>query len=270
MYALLGNFLTAQKAFVVTAYYNVLRQTMTVFFPQAIGMLAEAVVSVGRLEKFMLYDELDRDFQSAPKKSNDLLQEPGIVMEKVCAKWKGESSEMTLSNVNLRVQPTTKVCVIGKVGAGKSSLIQAILGELSIESGKIEVNGKISYASQEPWLFSGSVKQNIIFGLPVDKHRYRAVIKACSLVRDFELWPDGDKTIVGERGVSLSGGQKARINLARAVYRDADIYLLDDPLSAVDAHVGRHLFDNCIKTYLKDKLVILVTHQLQCKLKNIF
>lgn len=276
MYALLGNVLTAQKAFVVTAYYNVLRQTMTVFFPQAIGFLAETIVSVKRLEKFMLYEELDREFQSAPKKSENLdesksdpskrfsgLQEPGIVMEKVCAKWKGESSELTLSNVNLRVQPTTTVCVIGKVGAGKSSIIQSILGELPIESGKIEVNGKISYAAQEPWLFSGSVKQNIIFGLPVDKARYRSVVKACSLTRDFELWPDGDKTIVGERGVSLSGGQKARINLARAVYREADIYLLDDPLSAVDAHVGRHLFESCIKTFLKDKLVILVTHQLQ-------
>lgn len=202
MYALLGNYLTAQKAFVVTAYYNVLRQTMTIFFPQAIGMMAETIVSVKRLEKFMLFEELDREFQSAPKVSEkmeqkkvdpSLLQEPGIVMEKICAKWKGESNEWTLHNVNLRVQPTTTVCVIGKVGAGKSSLIQAILGELPIESGRIEVNGKISYASQEPWLFSGSVKQNIIFGLPVDKARYRAVVKACSLTRDFELWPDGDK-----------------------------------------------------------------------------
>lgn len=265
MYALLGNVLTAQKAFVVTAYYNVLRQTMTVFFPQAIGMLAEAIVSVKRLEKFMMFDELDRNFQNAPKKENKhgILQDPGIIMEKVYAKWIKESSEPTLSNLNLRVQPTTKVCIIGKVGAGKSSLINAILGELPIESGRIEINGRISYASQEPWLFSGSVKQNIIFGLPVDKSRYRAVVKACALTRDFEIWPDGDKTVVGERGVSLSGGQKARINLARAVYRDADIYLLDDPLSAVDTHVGKILFENCIKTFLKDKLVILITHQLQ-------
>jgi len=275
MYALLGNVLTAQQAFVVTAYYNVLRQTMTVFFPQAIGFLAETIVSVKRLQKFMMYEELDREFQSAPKKDektesngngtakSNILQKPGVSMEKVCAKWKGESSDLTLSNLDLRVQPTTVLAVIGKVGAGKSSLIQAILGELPTESGKIEVNGKISYASQEPWLFSSSVRQNILFGLPMDKIRYREIVKVCSLTRDFEIWPEGDKTIVGERGMSLSGGQKARINLARAIYRQADIYLLDDPLSAVDSHVGRHLFDNCIKNFLKDKIVILVTHQLQ-------
>lgn len=283
MYALLGNLLTAETAFVITAFYNVLRQTMTVFFPQAIGFVAETIVSVHRLEKFMLFDELDREFQNVAKKSEDkveeddgdddseeekkvapsVLQQPGISLEKICSKWKGESSNLTLSNVDLLVQPATKVAVIGKVGSGKSSLLQVILGELPAVSGKIEVNGKISYAAQEPWLFSATVRQNITFGLPMDKIRYRAVVKVCSLTRDFELWPDRDKTIVGERGTSLSGGQKARINLARAVYRKADIYLLDDPLSAVDAHVARHLFENCIKGFLKEKIVILATHQLQ-------
>lgn len=280
MYALLGNVVTAQQAFVITAYYNVLRQTMTIFFPQAIGMLAETRVSVKRLENYMLFDELDRDFQTVSRKTDkekenvssqkstekidhSVLQEPGITMEKVSARWNRNSPELTMSNINLRVQPTTTVAVIGKVGAGKSSLIQAILGELPIESGHIQVNGNISYAAQEPWLFSGSIRQNILFGEAMDKDRYKSVIKACSLSRDIELWSDGDKTVVGERGMSLSGGQKARINLARAVYRKADIYLLDDPLSAVDAHVGRHLFDSCIKDFLRDKLVILVTHQLQ-------
>lgn len=121
----------------------------------------------------------------------------------------------------------------------------------------------MSYASQEPWLFTGTVRQNILFGLPMDKHRYRTVVKKCALERDFELLPYGDKTIVGERGASLSGGQKARISLARAVYRKADVYLLDDPLSAVDTHVGRHLFDQCMRGFLRDDIVLLVTHQLQ-------
>lgn len=275
MYAILGYTLTAQQAFVVTAYYNVLKQTMTVFFPQAIGFLSETIVSVDRLEKFMLYEELERDFQNAPKTSEKpkengsaktnvkILNEPGVNLEGVCAKWVGDAPDLTLNNVNLRVQPTTVVAIIGKVGAGKSSLIQALLGELKIESGKLEVNGKISFASQEPWLFSSSVRQNILFGLPMDKSRYRSVVKACSLTRDFELWPENDKTIVGERGVSLSGGQRARINLARAVYREADIYLLDDQLSAVDSHVQRHIFEHCIKDFLRDKIVIFVTHQLQ-------
>lgn len=143
------------------------------------------------------------------------------------------------------------------------SLIQSILGELSAESGTVNVNGTLSYASQEPWLFTGTVRQNILFGLPMDKHRYRTVVKKCALERDFELLPYGDKTIVGERGASLSGGQKARISLARAVYRKTDVYLLDDPLSAVDTHVGRHLFDQCMRGFLRDDIVLLVTHQLQ-------
>lgn len=128
--------------------------------------------------------------------------------------------------------------------------------------GKIRVNGTLSYASQEPWVFSGSVRQNILFGQPFDTERYWNVLKACALTTDISKFDHGDQTLVGERGVSLSGGQKARVNLARAIYRDADIYLLDDPLSAVDAHVGRHLFDECIKSFLKSKVVILVTHQI--------
>lgn len=110
---------------------------------------------------------------------------------------------------------------------------------------------------------SGSVRQNIVFGREFEVRRYKEVIKACSLTRDFSLLPFSDKTIVGERGISLSGGQRARINLARAVYKRADIYLLDDPLSAVDIHVGQQLFEDCIKTFLRDKIVILITHQLQ-------
>lgn len=155
------------------------------------------------------------------------------------------------------------MAIIGPVGSGKSSLIQAILRELPIESGSIDVNGVVSYASQEPWLFSGSVRTNILFGQPMDRKRYNYVCKKCALERDFDQLPFGDKTIVGERGQSLSGGQKARISLARACYRDAAIYLLDDPLSAVDTHVGKHLFDQCLRSLLKDKIVILVTHQLQ-------
>lgn len=125
------------------------------------------------------------------------------------------------------------------------------------------MNGDVSYASQEPWLFAASVRQNILFGLPMDKVRYKEVVRRCALEKDFASLEFGDQTIVGERGVSLSGGQRARISLARACYRPAAIYLLDDPLSAVDAHVGRHLFDQCMRTLLRGKTIILVTHQLQ-------
>lgn len=142
-------------------------------------------------------------------------------------------------------------------------MLQALLGELPFDEGKITVNGRISYASQEPWVFAASVRQNITFGLPFNRIRYAEVVRVCALNQDFAQWPQGDKTVVGERGTSLSGGQRARINLARAIYKDADIYLLDDPLSAVDTHVGKHLFDECICNFLKDKTRVLVTHQIQ-------
>lgn len=138
-----------------------------------------------------------------------------------------------------------------------------ILRELIPLSGQIKIKGKIAYASQESWIFSTSIRQNILCGLEYDARRYEKVIKASALETDFNLLPQGDQTIVGERGISLSGGQKARINLARCLYVDADIYLMDDPLSAVDTNVGRHLFDHAINGFLKDKIRILVTHQLQ-------
>uniref|UniRef100_A0A0K8VHX2 Putative multidrug resistance-associated protein lethal(2)03659 n=1 Tax=Bactrocera latifrons TaxID=174628 RepID=A0A0K8VHX2_BACLA len=293
-YVLLGQFLTAEKAFVITAYYNILRNTMTVFFPLAISQFAETLVSIKRIEKYLLYDETkvkdrsdDNEHEHKTIKQTYIIEEnektltlnnglkpiqtnpeekrviPGIEIHKLKAKWDRSMSEYTLNNIELKVKPRTLVAVIGPVGSGKSSLIQAILGELPAESGSISVQGTFSYASQEPWLFTGTVRQNILFGLPMDKNRYRTVIKKCALERDFELLPFGDKTIVGERGTSLSGGQKARISLARAVYRKADVYLLDDPLSAVDTHVGRHLFDQCMRGFLREDIVILVTHQLQ-------
>lgn len=153
--------------------------------------------------------------------------------------------------------------VIGSVGAGKSTLLNTILGELEIHSGQLNVNGKISYSSQDPWLFEGTVQQNIIFTENYDKIKYNEIIRVCALERDLNLLPYGGNTIVGERGVSLSGGQRARINLARAVYRQADIYLLDDPLSAVDAHVGKHIYKNCIEKYLK----VFVVNQWDSSLK---
>lgn len=304
-FALLGNIVTAEKAFVITAYYNILRQTMTVFFPQGnlqkskkyllkkknftgIGQFAETLVSIKRIQKYMMYDEklhsktlaehladdtengelssdtkLNKSSQDDIRKSAAHLSAAGIQVTNIKARWDSENTEYTLNDVNLRVQPGTLVAIIGPVGSGKSSLIQAILGELSIESGTIDVNGIISYASQEPWLFSGTVRTNILFGQPMNRDRYKQVVKKCALERDFALLPNGDKTIVGERGQSLSGGQKARISLARACYRNAGIYLLDDPLSAVDTHVGKHLFDQCLRDLLRNNIVILVTHQLQ-------
>ncbi|CAI6364367.1 unnamed protein product [Macrosiphum euphorbiae] len=287
-YVLFGNYITAQKVFVIASYYNILRVSLTVFFPQGIAQIAELLMTIKRIQHFLSYEEKNCKVVNFSKSenvpTNNGVKKPTIksalvttnidnetmqsnylriVILNASAKWTQNETENCLRHINLTVSSGQLVAIIGPVGAGKSSLMQAILRELPLSEGRISVNGVVSYASQEPWLFVGSVKKNILFGSPMDEHRYKQVIQVCALKSDFEQFPYGDETTVGERGVTLSGGQRARINLARAVYKQADIYLLDDPLSAVDTHVGSHLFEKCIKGFLKDKTCILITHQLQ-------
>lgn len=168
-----------------------------------------------------------------------------------------------LRNLTYQVKAGELLVIVGRVGSGKSSVLMSILGELPLAAGRMQIRGRLSYASQEAWIFAGTVRENILFGRNFQEARYKQVLHVCCLDRDITLFPQGDETIVGERGVSLSGGQKARINLARAIYYDADIYLLDDPLSAVDTVVAKHIFNECIRGYLKDKAVLLATHQTQ-------
>ncbi|XP_014467791.1 PREDICTED: multidrug resistance-associated protein 4-like [Dinoponera quadriceps] len=186
-----------------------------------------------------------------------------VKMTDVTAKWEVGQLENTLKDLNLQIEKGKLYAVIGMVGSGKSSLLSTILGEIDLVKGETRVKGSVSYASQEAWVFGSTIRQNILFGQDYDRHRYQKVIKACALLKDFQQFPQGDLTVVGERGCSLSGGQKARINLARALYRQSDIYLLDDPLSAVDAHVSKYLFHECIEKYLAGRTTILATHQLQ-------
>ncbi|KAI8429941.1 hypothetical protein MSG28_000407 [Choristoneura fumiferana] len=400
-FVLENNVITAKQVFVVSSFYNILRQTMTVFFPQGIAQVAEASVSIKRLQNFMLYEdtskpvptlseiqtstkpkvkkgeetkeskditplsptksglEIPRDDSKLTDESNvsketkieeskgngssnvaplesgeeedaelaaRVEEDPrGVRLKHATAKWIAAHHENTLTDLSLTIKAgnprsvneavpvlmvlrallqdymdhhhmhthvaahaeggggrrcqehsqspnpnptlnpspcTPLIAVIGPVGAGKSSLLHVLLRELPLVAGSVHVGGTVSYASQEPWLFAGSVRQNILFGQPMDRPRYNTVVRRCALDRDFSLLPHGDKTVVGERGVSLSGGQRARISLARAVYKRADIYLLDDPLSAVDAHVGRHLFESCLVGYLRNATRVLVTHQL--------
>lgn len=188
----------------------------------------------------------------------------GLSLDNASAAWElSENDGAGIHNFNLKIVENELCAVVGQVGAGKSTLLQVILGELDLDSGLMNVDGVVSYAAQEAWLFEGSIRSNIVFIEEFDERRYKEVVKVCALERDFKLLPYGDSTVVGERGISLSGGQKARVNLARAIYKKADIYLLDDPLSAVDTHVGKHIFQECIQNYLKDKICVLVTHQLQ-------
>ncbi len=153
--------------------------------------------------------------------------------------------------------------VVGSVGSGKSSVISAILGELPTTSGSLAVSGSIAYVAQEAFIFNSTVRENILFGKEYDPVKYRQVLEASALMADLSQFTAGDRTEIGERGVNLSGGQKQRISIARALYSNNDIVLLDDPLSAVDSHVGKHIFHRAIKTYLADKLVILTANQVQ-------
>ncbi|XP_055992080.1 ATP-binding cassette sub-family C member 11 [Sorex fumeus] len=168
-----------------------------------------------------------------------------------------------LCKLNLLVPKGTVLGVCGNTGSGKSSLLSAILGEMHLIEGSMGVHGSLAYAPQQAWIIEGSIRENILLGGQYNNARYLQVLHCCSLIRDLEILPFGDKTEIGERGTNLSGGQKQRVSLARAVYSDRDILLLDDPLSAVDAHVGKHIFEECIKKMLQGKTVVLVTHQLQ-------
>lgn len=260
-YVLDGNRLTGDKVFSMAQFFNTIQLYMAIFYPIAVALLAEANVSIKRLQEFLLLPENTKQahVNTLPDPSKTGL----IKLVKAQASWIAKPIMDTLNNVTLEIKPGTLCAVVGSVGSGKSSLLQLLLKELPLKSGKMDIIGNVSYASQEPWLFVSSVRNNILFGTEYKKNRYKDVVEVCALEADFAQLTHGDKTLVGERGASLSGGQRARINMARAVYREVDIYLFDDPLSAVDAHVGKHLFERCIAGYLDGKTRILVTHQLQ-------
>uniref|UniRef100_A0A8C9E9A3 Multidrug resistance-associated protein 4 n=1 Tax=Phocoena sinus TaxID=42100 RepID=A0A8C9E9A3_PHOSS len=257
-YVTLGNVITASRVFVAVTLYGAVRLTVTLFFPSAVEKVSEAVVSIRRIKNFLLLDEITQCSPQLPSDGKMIVD-----VQELTASWDKASETPTLQGLSFTVRPGELLAVVGPVGAGKSSLLSAVLGELPPSQGLVSVHGRIAYVSQQPWVFSGTLRSNILFGKKYEKERYEKVIKACALKKDLQLLEDGDLTVIGDRGTTLSGGQKARVNLARAVYQDADIYLLDDPLSAVDAEVSRHLFELCICQALYQKITILVTHQLQ-------
>uniref|UniRef100_A0AAQ4NUK3 Multidrug resistance-associated protein 4 n=1 Tax=Gasterosteus aculeatus aculeatus TaxID=481459 RepID=A0AAQ4NUK3_GASAC len=260
VYVLTGNQLSASRVFMTVSLYGAVRLTITLFFPFAIEKVSESLISIRRIQNFLLLEEVaPRPLATARAERKDCI----VKIEDLLCYWSMMLEAPTLQNVSFTVRPEQLLAVIGPVGAGKSSLLSAILGELSQESGVVKVRGVLTYVSQQPWILPGSIRSNILFGKELDPRKYDRVLRACALKRDMDLLPGGDLAMVGDRGSNLSGGQKSRVSLARAVYQDADIYLLDDPLSAVDAEVGRHLFDECICGVLRKKPRILVTHQLQ-------
>ena len=187
---------------------------------------------------------------------------PVVLLENVVCSRSENSNTPTLNSLCLSVDRGDLVFITGRVGCGKSSLLYTILREIPLVTGKTSYQGKIAWVGQTPWIFSGTVRENILFGEPFDPNRYQKVLEACDLTKDLQRFPDVDLTVVGERGTVLSGGQQARVELARAVYSNADIYLLDDPLSAVDSKVGHDIFERCINGLLGSKTRLMITHNL--------
>ncbi|XP_052516754.1 ATP-binding cassette sub-family C member 2 [Budorcas taxicolor] len=252
-----SNVLDAQKAFTSITLFNILRFPMSML-PMLISSMLQASVSTERLEKYLGGDDLDT---SAIR--HDCNSDKAVQFSEASFTWDHDLG-VTIQDVNLDIMPGQLVAVVGTVGSGKSSLMSAMLGEMENVHGHITVKGSVAYVPQQSWIQNGTIKENILFGSELDEKKYQQVLEACALLPDLEVLPGGDMAEIGEKGINLSGGQKQRISLARATYQNSDIYILDDPLSAVDAHVGKHIFNKVLgpNGLLKGKTRILVTHSI--------
>ncbi|XP_071638107.1 multidrug resistance-associated protein 1 isoform X4 [Temnothorax longispinosus] len=253
------NVLNSTIAFVSLSLFNILRFPLSML-PMMIGNIVQAYVSVKRINKFMNMEELDpNNVQHDPSDPHALVIENGSFC------WDSEEIERPiLRNINFHVEQGQLVAIVGTVGSGKSSLLSALLGEMDKLNGKVNTKGSIAYVSQQAWIQNATLQDNVLFGKALNKSVYNRVIEACALTPDFKMLPAGDQTEIGEKGINLSGGQKQRVALARAVYNDSENYFLDDPLSAVDSHVGKHIFEKVIgpNGLLKKKTRVLVTHSI--------
>lgn len=257
-YSFAGSELTPTKAFVALSLFNALQFPLAML-PRTISSIVESQVTVGRLECFLQKGEVA--FRtSLPTAPSGV---PAIELKRVDLHWDaGRNTNPLLLDVNMSLKAGQLGLVIGQTGSGKSGLCSSIIGDRVASRGTVTVRGSIAYAAQQAWIQNATMKDNILFGRPFNEELYQKVLGACALLPDLEVLPAGDMTEIGEKGVNLSGGQKQRVALARACYRMADVYILDDVLSAVDSHVARHIFDHCVKGLLRQKTVLLCTNNM--------
>ncbi|KAJ3273542.1 hypothetical protein HDV01_004309 [Terramyces sp. JEL0728] len=283
--------LDAGRIFASLALFGQLRFPLMVL-PMILASYADFQIAIERSEGLMLAEELNAKYENVdsdialditngefvwdsepPKKEEPKgAKATGKSKGKPAKQPKVKSEAETLNteelkavgikNINIKIPKGKLVAIVGAVGSGKSTLLNSLIGETRRVSGEVKISGSFGYAPQQAWIQNATVKENILFGSPYEEERYINTIRVCALEKDLQMLNNGDATQIGERGINLSGGQKQRINIARLVYFNPEIVLLDDPLSAVDAHVGRYLFEVCLQNALKQKTRILVTHQL--------
>ncbi|KAB1254396.1 ATP-binding cassette sub-family C member 9 [Camelus dromedarius] len=299
-----GNNLKPAEAFASLSLFHIL-VTPLFLLSTVVRFAVKAIISVQKLNEFLLSDEIGEDswrtgegslpFESCKKHTG---VQPKTINRKQPGRYHLDSYEQstrrlrpvetediaikvtngyfswgsglaTLSNIDIRIPTGQLTMIVGQVGCGKSSLLLAILGEMQTLEGKVHWSNRnrysVAYAAQKPWLLNATVEENITFGSPFNKQRYKAVTDACSLQPDIDLLPFGDQTEIGERGINLSGGQRQRICVARALYQNTNIVFLDDPFSALDIHLSDHLMQEGILKFLQDdkRTLVLVTHKLQ-------
>ena len=266
-----AHLLTADMIFVTISLFNIMRLPLT-YFPMSLMESVKLVVSIQRIGKFLNADELDEGSDL-----EDLLQpQDAIVIKDGCFTWlDGNSTNDSIRNIDMKIKQGSLVAVAGSVGAGKSSILSAILGDMVKTKGSISKSGSLGYVPQQAWIQNMTLRENILFDKELQFDKYNQILEACALRPDLLTLPSGDMTEIGENGVNISGGQRQRVALARAVYADADLYLLDDPLSAVDVHVGKHIFERVLSSengLLRNQTRVLVTHKVDIldKVDHIF
>ena len=292
---LTGQPITPVNVFMLLGFMNLARYQTCLQISSALLQANDAHASLGRIEDFLLLENLpailrgrseedtsnpeskaakvtsvlsDQQAKMVKVLNPDLVKNPQAKPSSLCVsnltnRQIERQDEFIFQDIEFSTAPRSLTVITGPVGSGKSTLLSAIAGEISEVSGTITFQGSLVYVPQTAWIFSGTVRENILFGQPYDETKYTRLIEACALKEDIQRFPDYDQTVVGERGEVLSGGQKARVSLARAVYAGADLYLLDDPLSAVDVKVGQHVVETCINELLGDKTRVLTSHQKQ-------
>ena len=271
---LTGQLLTPVNVFTLLSFINLLRLGFCMNFSYASIQTYDAYVSLSRIQDFLLLNNLDstKITINLPQETKEKFNSEKPIESQQAAilrvshfnhqhQQNSPEDESFLQDVYFTAEKGSLTVITGPVGSGKSTLLSAVAGEVSDENWAITYNGSVVYVPQIAWVFSGTIRENILFGEQYKESKYNGVVKACALIEDMQKFPDSDQTIVGERGAVLSGGQRARVSLARAVYAEADLYLLDDPLSALDFKVAQHICRECINGLLGQKTRLITTHE---------